>query len=64
MILLLVAVYSLLCHVVSTTTSQELTFCAGFDNKCQCSQDLKEFSCRAAGFLNVPINLPSTIVKL
>lgn len=41
----------------------ELFACVGFDD-CQCSVDFKEFSCRTAGFLDVPASLPSAIVKL
>lgn len=42
---------------------EELFPCVGFDF-CQCSVDFKEFSCRAAGFLDVPDNLPDAVVKL
>lgn len=42
---------------------EELFACVGFD-RCQCSVEFKEFSCRTAGFLEVPQSLPTTIVKL
>lgn len=44
--------------------SQEVSFCPILDEYCQCSVDLQEFICRAAGFTTVPSALPHSITKL
>lgn len=40
------------------------SYCPVFEERCRCSTDLKEFSCRAAGFTAVPDALPDAIGKL
>lgn len=40
------------------------TYCSGFESKCRCSADGKELTCKAAGFVEVPSSLPSTLTKL
>lgn len=40
------------------------TYCFGFESKCKCSPDGSELTCKAAGFVQVPSNLHSTLKKM
>lgn len=48
----------------SSSQSPEVAQCPILEDRCQCSSDLQEFVCRAAGFTTVPTALPLTITKL
>lgn len=37
------------------------TYCSDFESKCLCSPDGTNLTCKGAGFVEVPSNLPSTL---
>lgn len=51
-------------HFSSSSGTSDYSICPILEDKCRCTVDLREFTCRSAGFEEVPKEIPRTVTKL